>query len=62
MSIRCFECGEKSSALEKQRVKGLESFILSVEGRSYESTYSMGMLAKLKQLGFESLHELIAKL
>lgn len=62
MAIKCFENAANISSYEKQRVKGLESFVLSVEGKSYESTYSEGMLVKLKQLGFDSLHDLVRAL
>lgn len=42
-----------------QKIKGLNSFILSVHKTGYENMLSPAMLNKLKDLGFESLNELI---
>lgn len=44
------------------RIKGMQSFILSVEGESYEATYSNNMKNLVKQLGFDSLKSLIDSL
>ncbi len=47
---------------EIKRVKGLQSFILSVEGESYEKCYSDNMISIVNNLGFRSLKELIDNL
>lgn len=44
------------------RVKGMESFILSVHKKGYNQFYSKMMQGKLEGLGFSSLHELIKSL
>ncbi len=44
------------------RIKGMQSFILSVEGEGYEETYSDNMKKEVKKLGFDSLKELIDSL
>ena len=41
------------------RIKGMQSFVLSVEGEGYEATYSYNMKSIVEQLGFSSLKELI---
>ena len=51
--------GEKKHA---QKIKGMQSFILSVEGEAYEDTYSSNMKNAIKELGFNSLKELIDSL
>lgn len=51
--------GEKDFA---QKIKGMQSFILSVEGEEYEDSYSINMKNAIKQLGFNSLKELIDSL
>lgn len=51
--------GEKDFA---QKIKGMQSFILSVEGGEYEDSYSINMKNAIKQLGFNSLKELIDSL
>ncbi len=51
--------GEKECA---QKIKGMQSFVLSVEGEAYEDTYSSNMKNAIKQLGFNSLKELIDSL
>lgn len=51
--------GEKKDA---QKIKGMQSFILSVEGEEYEDTYSENMKKKIAKLGFTSLKELIDSL
>ncbi len=45
---------------EIDRIKGLQSFVLSVEKNGYEDCYSNNMMAE--KLGFSSLKELIDKL
>ena len=51
--------GEKKDA---QKIKGMQSFILSVEGEEYEDTYSGNMKKKIAELGYTSLKELIDSL
>ncbi len=51
--------GKKENA---QKIKGMQSFILSVEGEKYEDTYSANMKKIIEQLGFKSLKELINSL
>ena len=42
--------------------KGMQSFILSIEGEGYEATYSDNMKKLVKDLGFDSLKALIDSL
>lgn len=42
-----------------QQVKGMQSFILSVEGTQYENSYSVNMKKAISELGFDSLKDLI---
>ncbi len=58
-AIECFEDKNREDA---QIVKGLQSFILSVEKNGYETCYSDGMISKIKNLGFEDLKSLIDSL
>ena len=44
------------------RIKGMQSFILSIEGEGYETTYSDNMKQLIKNLGFNSLKSLIDSL
>lgn len=48
--------------IEALNIKGLESFVLSVEGLEYENCYSDKMLNLVKSFGYESLHDAISKL
>ncbi len=45
--------------IETNKIRGLQSFVLSVEGLNYQKIYSDKMLDIVKQLGFGSLKELI---
>ena len=45
-----------------QKIKGMQSFILSVEGENYEDTYSHNMKKIVHDLGFSSLKALIDSL
>lgn len=45
-----------------QQIKGMQSFILSVEKIGYEDVFSDGMRAKLNELGYDSLKKLIDEL
>ena len=44
------------------RIKGMQSFILSIEGEGYEATYSDNMKKLVTELGFDSLKSLIDSL
>ncbi|MGI6176244.1 MAG: reverse transcriptase domain-containing protein [Christensenellales bacterium] len=58
-ALNCF--WEKDS--EKiQHVKGMQSFILSIEKNGFEKCYSSAMLAHVHELGFDSLKSLIDSL
>ncbi|VEF46691.1 RNA-directed DNA polymerase [Bacillus freudenreichii] len=48
--------------LEVLKIKGMESFFLSIEKRGYENFYSKGMQKELKELGFDNLNDLIRSL
>ena len=52
----------KHSEKQIQHIKGMLSFILSVEKTGYESCYSAAMLGKVHELGFASLTDLINSL
>lgn len=52
----------KRNSYEIRKVRGLQSFILSVEGDSYENCYSEKMMYVVRNLGFNSLKELIDNL
>lgn len=56
------ECWESKNPELIQTVKGIQSFILSIEKQGYESCFSKGMLKKINDLGFSSLKELIDSL
>ena len=58
-AIECFETKNQENI---QTIKGLQSFVLSIEKLGYESCFSEGMLKKVNDLGFESLKELIDSL
>jgi hypothetical protein len=60
-AIRCVEKNEKSLEMIQQ-IKGMQSFILSVEGREYEECYSVNMLKYINDKGFKSLYDLINSL
>ena len=51
--------GKKECA---RKIKGMQSFILSVEGKEYEDSYSANMKNAIRELGFDSLKELIDSL
>ncbi len=48
--------------LEVQKLKGLQSFVLSVEGISYQKSYSDRMISIIKEHGYDSLKEYIDSL
>lgn len=54
---------KKSEGQDKiLRIKGMQSFILSIEGEGYEATYSDNMKRLVTELGFDSLKTLIDSL
>lgn len=53
---------QKNDSQEVLRIKGYESFVLSVEGMKYEECFSENMKEIFKGLGYGSLHELIGGL
>lgn len=58
-AVACFETKNEE---EIQRIKGLQSFVLSIEKQGYESCFSQGMIARINELGFHSLCDLIDSL
>jgi hypothetical protein len=56
------EYKKESEKKHAQKIKGMQSFILSVEGEAYEASYSPNMKNAIKELGFNSLKELIDSL
>lgn len=58
-AIECFETKNQENI---QTIKGLQSFVLSIEKLGYESCFSEGMFKKVNDLGFQSLKELIDSL
>lgn len=47
---------------EIRKIKGMESFILSIEKEGYEGTFSPGMQEVIESFGFRNLSDLIKKL
>ena len=58
-ALNALQSGDKEHVLE---IKGMQSFILSVEKDDYENIYSQSMRNRIIQLGFSSLKELIDSL
>jgi hypothetical protein len=58
-AINCYITGDK---VQVQKIKGMQSFVLSIEKQGYESSFSHGMIEKLHSLGFNSLKHLIDSL
>lgn len=58
-AIHCYEQNLKP---EISRIKGEQSFILSIEKKGYESSYSQKMMDIVHTLGFESLKNMIDSL
>ncbi|MBR5947050.1 MAG: RNA-directed DNA polymerase [Clostridia bacterium] len=56
------ECAETRDPVKTAHVKGMQSFILSVEKEGYETCFSKAMIQKVESLGFSSLKELIDSL
>lgn len=56
------ECYEKRDSQKINHVKGLQSFILSIEKTGYESCYSEAMIERVRACGYSSLKQLIDSL
>ncbi|HDR4727485.1 hypothetical protein J0835_01535 [Bacillus cereus group sp. Sample62] len=63
MYIKC-RTGSLSDAdyLRIKQIKGMESFVYSVEKHGYDRVYSLKMHEQIKNMGFDSLSELIKNL
>lgn len=48
--------------LKIKQIKGMESFIFSIEKNGYEKVYSIGMQNRINEIGFDSLSDLIKSL
>jgi len=57
-AIHCFESNKQDAELV-QKIKGMQSFVLSIEKCGYEDCYSENMMKKVYILGFDSLRQLI---
>lgn len=60
-AINCY-AQAKRDKYEVLQIRGLESFIFSIEKTGYEQVFSPNMREKIKELGFESLRDLIKNL
>ena len=58
----CMKCINTKDLEQIKRIKGLQSFILSIEKKDYESSYSSAMMKQIYSLGFNSLKDLIDSL
>lgn len=58
-ALKCYESEDKSDA---DHIKGLQSFILSVEKNGYEECYSAAMIRKVNELGYDTLKDLVDSL
>ena len=56
------ECLKSRDSEKIAYVKGMQSFVLSVEKNGYENCYSEAMIQQIRDLGFASLKELIDSL
>lgn len=56
------QCLKERDNKQISHVKGMQSFILSVEKNGYERCYSAGMLQQIRNLGYSSLKDLIDSL
>ncbi|NFD75842.1 hypothetical protein FC826_03005 [Clostridium botulinum] len=50
---------EERSEYEIGKIRGLQSFVLSVEGKEYEKCYSKNMMTIVNKLGYSTLKDLI---
>lgn len=50
---------DSTNELDLQRIKGMHSFILSIEKNSYSDRLAKGMKSHIESLGFETLEDLI---
>ena len=57
-ALNCYKKAN-NTGYEINRIKGMQSFILSIEKKGYEDCYSSNMIAEVKKLGFNSLKDLI---
>ncbi|EGT4598818.1 reverse transcriptase domain-containing protein [Clostridioides difficile] len=48
--------------IQIKKIKGLQSFVLSIEGEMYENTYSQNMISIINNYGFKNLKSLIDNL
>lgn len=60
-AIHCFESSKQDAELVK-KIKGMQSFVLSIEKCGYEDCFSENMIKKVQTLGFDSLKQLINSL
>ena len=60
-AIHYFESNKQDAELA-QRIKGMQSFVFSIEKCGYENCYSQNMKEKVNKLGFDSLKSLIDSL
>ena len=58
-AIELYDNPEGHNMIEREQLKGLFSFVLSIEKRGVEESFSEGMINLLKIRGFNSLKELI---
>lgn len=56
------DCWKNENAEKKQHVKGLQSFVLSIEKEGYEKCYSETMIGIVRSAGYATLKELIDSL
>ena len=67
-SVKCklywdaIKCLETKDCVQIAHVKGMQSFILSIEKNGYEGCFSEGMLQQVHNHGFKTLKELIDSL
>lgn len=67
-SVKCrlywdaLKCMETRDSEQIAHVKGMQSFILSIEKNGYENCFSEGMLQQVRNYGFNNLKELIDSL
>ena len=59
---QAMECFSDRDPEKIAHVKGLQSFILSIEKKNYENSFSEGMKKMLHEKGYNSLEELINSL
>lgn len=60
-AVKCYNRADTTSE-EIQKIKGMQSFVLSIEKRGYEEGFSENMMKQVYDLGFDSLKDLIDNL